>query len=70
MNGISTHSPYYHRLLRSPGGATNSVSEARSHPVVGAADVTGQLSSESESSNGPGEGCDASARSAIFAFAY
>lgn len=56
MNGISTHSPYYHRLPRGPGGATNPVSTARSHPVVGAADVTGQLSSVSESWNGPGEG--------------
>lgn len=56
MNGISTHSPYYHRLPRSPGGATNSVSQTRSHPVVDAYDVTGQLSSVSESSNGPGEG--------------
>lgn len=56
MNGNSTHSPYYHRLPRSPGGATNSVSQARSHPVVGAHDGTGQLSSVSESSNGPGEG--------------
>lgn len=56
MNGNSTHSPYYHRLPRSLGGATNTVSQARSHPAVGAHDVTDQLSSESESSNGPGEG--------------
>ena len=56
MNGISTHSPYYHRLPRGLGGATNSVSQARSHPAVSAHDVTDQLSSVSELSNGPGEG--------------
>lgn len=56
MNGISTHSPYYHRLPRSLGGATNSVSQARSHPAVSAHDVTDQLSSVSELSNGPGKG--------------
>lgn len=56
MSGSSTHSPYYHRLPRRLGGATNSLSRARSHPVVGAHDVTDQLSSVSELSNGPGEG--------------
>lgn len=56
MSGNSTHSPYYHRLPRSLGGATNSLSKDRSHPAVGTHDVTDQLSSVSESSNGPGEG--------------
>lgn len=56
MSGNSTHSPYYHRLPRSLGGATNSTSLTRSHPVVVVHDVTDQLSSVSEPSNGPGEG--------------
>lgn len=46
MSGSSTHSPYYHRLLRSLGGATNSMSRARYHPAVGARGVTDQLSSK------------------------